>query len=150
MVALSACADDVTRASALRQPELACPAVDALAGQRSADPLPANFRPVEAVRCTFRLSIRPSEGPSSGMVWATAQRSTGPLDDLVGALRRPPPEVSGDYACPATMVMPELLALTDAAGATLLPALPGSVCGTPLPEVRSAVDGLHWALVDEQ
>jgi hypothetical protein len=46
--------------------------------------------------------------------------------------------------------MPVLLALTDASGNTLLPALPGTVCGGPLPEVQSALDALTWVEIARQ
>lgn len=145
VLALAACANGAERAPHLTQPAAPCPAVDDLAGQRSAEPLPADFRPVSAIRCTFRLTVRqPAASPAAGFAWATAQRSTGPFDDLVRALHLPPQEPDGERACPAVFVMPVLLALTDASGITLLPALPGTVCHTPLPEVRSALDALTW------
>ncbi|MFV2008313.1 MULTISPECIES: hypothetical protein [unclassified Micromonospora] len=46
--------------------------------------------------------------------------------------------------------MPVLLALMDTSGNTLLPALPGTVCRAPLPEVRSALDGLAWVEIGRQ
>jgi hypothetical protein len=146
VVAAAACSSGSPgRVAYLRQSAAACPAVDELTRQRSADPLPAGFRPVSAIRCTFQLllgQVAPSS--SAGFAWAVAQRSTGPFDDLVRVLHLPPPEHDGELACPAVFIMPVLLALTDAAGRTLVPALPGTVCGTPLPEVGSALDALSW------
>ncbi|MDW5328303.1 hypothetical protein [Plantactinospora sp. KLBMP9567] len=151
VLAVAGCSNASGRAPYLTQPAVACPTVDRLAGQRSADPLPADFRPVAAVRCTFRLTVAQSAGPpSSGLTWAAAQRATGPFDDLVRALRLPPPETTGDLVCPAVFVMPVLLALTDASGNTVLPALPGTVCRTPLTEVQSALDALPWVEIDRQ
>jgi hypothetical protein len=151
VLALAACSTGSARALYLTQPAVSCPAVDELAGRRSADPLPAGFRPVSAVRCTFRLTVAQSAGsPSSGFAWAAAQRSAGPFDDLVRALQLPPQEQNGAAACPAVFVMPVLLALTDASGNTLLPALPGTVCGAPLPEVQSALDALTWVEIARQ
>ena len=125
--------------------------MDGLAGQRFGDPLPADFRPVSAVRCTFRLTVAQSAGsPSSGFAWVAAQRSAGRLDDLVRALHLPPQERNGEPVCTAVFVMPVLLALTDASGNTALPALPATVCRTPLPEVQSALDGLTWVEIDRQ
>jgi hypothetical protein len=46
--------------------------------------------------------------------------------------------------CTADFIMPVLLALTDASGNTLVPAMPGTVCRTPLPEARAALDTLTW------
>ncbi|MFY1653537.1 hypothetical protein ACN27J_21945 [Solwaraspora sp. WMMB762] len=63
--------------------------------------------------------------------------------------RRPSLVHSGKIAG-AIFVIPVLLALTDTSGNTLLPALPGTVCRAPLPEVRSALDGLAWVEIDRQ
>jgi hypothetical protein len=147
VLAAVACSSGI-RGSApyLRQSTVACPAVDALAPQRSADPLPADFRPVSAVRCTFGLIVnRSAAPPSGGVAWSVAQRSTGPFDDLVRALRLPPPEQDGVRACPAIFVLPVLVVLIDASGRAIVPALPGTGCGTPLPEIESALDALTWA-----
>lgn len=98
-----------------------------------------------AVRCTFGLVVgQSSASPSSGLAWRAAQRSTGPFDRLVRVLRLPPQAEDGEQACPAVFVMPVLLALTDASGRTLLPALPGTVCRTPHPEVQTELDALAW------
>jgi hypothetical protein len=111
VLAAAACSDGSGDASYLTQTAAACPAVDALTGQRFAKPLPAEFRPVSAVQCTFRHAGPQSTGsPSYGLVWVTALRSTGPFDDLVRALLLPPYEVDGEVACPAILVMPVLLA----------------------------------------
>ena len=151
VLAVAACSSGSERGLYLAQPAVSCPPVDRLAGQRSGDPLPADFRPVSAVRCTFRLTLAQSAGsPSSGFAWVAAQRSVGPFDDLARALRLPPQEQNGDPVCAAVFVMPLLLALTDASGNTLLPALPGTACGTPLPEVQSTLDGLTWVEIDHQ
>ncbi len=145
IVAGAACSSGSGRAPHLTQSEGSCPTVDVLAGQPSADPLPTDFRPVSAVRCTFRLAVNQSAAsPSSGFAWVAAQRSTGPFDDLVRALHLPPQEQDGEPVCTADFIMPVLLALTDASGNTLVPALPGTVCRTPLPEVLAALDTLTW------
>nr|WP_221378876.1 hypothetical protein [Actinoplanes polyasparticus] len=142
IVAGAACSSGSGRAPYLTQSAGSCPTV---AERPSADPLPTDFRPVSAVRCTFRLAVHQSAAsPSSGFAWVTAQRSTGPFDDLVRALHLPPQEQDGEPVCTADFVMPVLLALTDAAGNTVVPALPGTVCRTPLPEVRAALDALTW------
>jgi hypothetical protein len=147
VLALVACSSgDPGHAPYLRQSTVACPAVDALAPQRSTDPLPADFRPVSAVRCTFRLGFgQATASPSGGIEWAAAQRSTGPFGDLVRALRLPPPrQRGGTRACTAIFILPTLVALTDASGRTLAPAMPGTECGSPVPEVGSALDALTW------
>ncbi|WP_203714139.1 hypothetical protein [Asanoa siamensis] len=146
VLALVGCSGPPDRAAYLDQSANSCPAVDALSAARSADPLPADFRPISVTRCTFRLALA-SPGvtvSSGGTAWSSAQRATGPFDDLVRALRLPPEEPAGDLVCPAVHLMPELLALTDAAGRTLVPALPGTICSTPIAEVQAAVDALDW------
>ncbi|MFV2017384.1 hypothetical protein [Micromonospora sp. LOL_023] len=151
VLAVAACSNGTERALYLTQPVLSCPSVDGLAGQRLADPLPADFRPVSAVRCTFRLALTKSvSSPTPGFAWVAAHRSAGPFDDLVQALHLPPQEQIGEPVCAAVFVMPVLLALTDASGNTLLPALPGTVCRSPLPEVQSTLDGLTWVEIDRQ
>jgi hypothetical protein len=151
VLAAAACSNGSGRKPYLTQPAASCPTVDGLAGRRSADPLPANFRPVSAIRCTFRLTVAQSAGSaSSGFAWVAVQRSAGPLDDLVRALHLPPQEQHGEPKCAAVFVMPVLLALTDASGNTLLPALPGTVCRAPLPEVQSALDALTWVEIARQ
>jgi hypothetical protein len=145
VLAAAACSGSSGRAPYLTQPAEPCPAVEALAPQRSADPLPADFEPVSAVRCGFTfVVVQPGASRSPGLGWRAAYRSTGPFDDLVRALRLPPQERRGSAACPAVHVPPRLLALTDEAGTTVLPALPGTVCHQPLPEVDAALDALSW------
>lgn len=151
VLAVAACSNGSGRAPYLTQPAVSCPAVDGLAGQRSADPLPTDFRPVSAIRCAFQPTVAPSAGSrSSGLAWVVAQRSVGPFDDLVRALHLPPQEQNGEPVCPAVFVMPVLLALTDVSGNTALPALPGTVCRTPLPEVQSELDALAWVDIVRQ
>lgn len=151
VLAVAACSNGSGRPPYLTQPAVSCPAVDGLAGQRSAEPLPTDFRPVSARRCAFQPTVAPSAGSrSSGLVWIVAQRSAGPFDDLVRALHLPPQEQNGEAVCPAVFVMPVLLALTDASGDTVLPALPGTVCRTPLPEVLSELDALAWVDIARQ
>jgi hypothetical protein len=67
------------------------------------------------------------------------------------SVRRPRPRAAPTAAgaerrasVSAVFVMPVLLALTDASGNTVLPALPGTMCRTPLPEVPSELDALAW------
>lgn len=81
-----------------------------------------------------------------GWVWASVQRAAGPLDELVRAQRLPPPERddSDDLACPAVATGPVSFALIDAAGRAVLPAVPATACGLPLPEVTVAAEALSW------
>jgi hypothetical protein len=107
------------------------------------EPLPDGFAAVEVRRCTYGLARDPAgEG---GWIWTSVQRATGPLDDLVRALRLPPPEHDGgDLICTAVAMPPIALAVTDRAGRTVMPAVPGTPCRTPLPEVTAALHALTW------
>jgi hypothetical protein len=148
---LAACSEGPQRTPYLPQTAEPCPAVDALAAQRSAQPLPADFRPVSAVRCTFALAGPGSAASSaSGLVWATSQRSAGPFGALVRALRLLPQKQDGNPVCPAVLAVPVLLALTDESGSTVVPALPATVCRNPRPEVQSALDTLAWTEIDHR
>jgi hypothetical protein len=145
VLAVAGCSNGSEGAPYLTQTVASCPAVDVLAGQRSADSLPADFRPISAVRCTFRLAVDQSAAsPSTGFIWVAAQRSSGPFEDLVRALHLPPQEQDGEQVCPAAFVLPVLVALTDSSDRTIVPALPGSACRIPLPELQSALDALPW------
>ena len=87
----AACADGADRASYLTRTTERCPAVDALAAQRSTQPLPPDLRPVSVVRCTFApTSLGSATSPGSAFTWTAAQRSTGPFESLVDALRLQP------------------------------------------------------------
>ncbi len=146
VLAAAGCSAGSGRAPYLVQSAASCPAVDALTGHRSTDPLPAGFRPVSAVRCTFQLAVdrSASSPPFGGLAWVAAQRSTGPFDGLVRALRQPPRRQDGNAVCTTVFVIPVVFALTDVSGTTLVPAVPGTRCRTPLPEVLSALDALTW------
>jgi hypothetical protein len=125
-----------------------CPALSA-APTATAAPLPDDFAAAEVRRCTYGLARDPAA--DSGWTWQSVQRATGPLDDLLRALRLPPPEHDGgDLVCTAIAVPPVALALTDRAGRTVMPAVPGTPCGTPLPEVTAAVQALSWTTVQRR
>ncbi len=109
-------------------PTGSCPGVDASAERLADQPLPENFVPESAVLCTTAHPALPSGVTVPGL---PVRRSTGPFDDLLKALREPPPTKSpgGELACPAMLQAPILLALTDASGRTVLPAIPATECG---------------------
>jgi hypothetical protein len=134
----------------LPPPTVNCPAT---AGARPAraEPLAAGFVPVSASRCTFTLAIdEPSDkvkaspaGRRGGWEWQAVQRSRGPFDALVKALRTPAPATPGKV-CPDVLHAPTVLTLTDAAGDTVVPAIPATSCDLPDPAVQQAIDGLSW------
>jgi hypothetical protein len=123
-------------------PAGSCPGVDPGAQRLADQPLPADFVAVSAVLCQPGLPGLPSGAPAGA---PAVRRSTGPFGDLLAALREPPPEPPrGEYACPAMLQAPILLALTDASGRTVLPALPATVCGLRAPAVDAAVQAMTW------
>ena len=126
-------------------PTGSCPGIDATAQTLTDQPLPEQFQPVSAVLCAWPPAGVPSPAASAGAA-PTIRRSTGPFDDLLQALRTPPPEPSGkEIACPAMLQARRLRALTDAAGRTVLPAIPATECGLRLPAVDAAVQALSWS-----
>jgi hypothetical protein len=123
-------------------PAGSCPGVDASAERMADQPLPADFVPESAVLCNTPLPAYPS---GVTVPAPPARRSTGPFGDLLKALREPPPKPpGGELACPAMMQAPIVLALTDASGRTVLPAIPATACGFRTPAVDSAVQALTW------
>jgi hypothetical protein len=124
-------------------PTGSCPGVDASAERLADQPLPEDFVPESAVFCT---TVHPALPSRVGVPAQPARRSTGPFDDLLKALRETPPtEPPGDeLACPAMLQAPILLALTDASGHTVLPAIPATECGFRTPAVDAAVQALAW------
>jgi hypothetical protein len=67
------------------------------------------------------------------------QRSDGPFDDLLQALRTR--TISNpSHVCPAVAAAPLLLILTDAAGHTVIPAVPATECDLPDPAAQDAID----------
>jgi hypothetical protein len=123
-------------------PAGSCPGVDATAERLADQPLPVDFVPESAVLCNTGFPALPS---GVTVPVPPARRSTGPFDDLVKALREPPPEPpAGELVCPAMLQAPILLALTDASGRTVLPAVPATACGFRTPAVDAAVQALNW------
>jgi hypothetical protein len=163
-----------TRAPAARYlspPTVNCPAITGLA---RAEPLAAGFVPVVAGRCTFTLVVEGpvaespvaespvAESPAArqpgdklkaprgagragraGWEWVAVQRSSGPFDALVKALRAPA-AAGTSTICPDVLNAPIVLTLTDAAGRTVMPALPATSCNRPDPAVQQAIDRLPW------
>jgi hypothetical protein len=145
-----------TRAPAARYlspPTVNCPAITGLA---RAEPLAAGFVPVVAGRCTFTLVVEspaarqpgdklkaPRGAGRAGWEWVTVQRSSGPFDALAEALRAPA-AAGTSTICPDVLNAPIVLTLTDAAGRTVMPALPATSCNRPDPAVQQAIDRLPW------
>ncbi|MCA2217934.1 hypothetical protein [Jidongwangia harbinensis] len=118
--------------------------------------LPADFAAVTVRRCTFTVLLVPQARSDStgtardgGWVWESVQQASGPLDRLLQALRLPPQTQDDDSGvCPAIATAPVTVGLTDSAGRTVLPAIPATACGMPLPDVTDALDGLSWTTVE--
>jgi len=90
-------------------------------------------------------------GEGGGWSWRSVQRTDGPLNTLVAALRMPPSRPRGDVvACPAMAQGPMFLALTDATGQVVIPAIPADGCGFRLAEVDRAIQGLTWVTIDSR
>ncbi len=133
-------------------PQASCPAVNPHLPIPEPAPLTADFRPVTAAICTYdALALANQGGLSGGWAWRSVRKTDGPLDALLTALRTPPPRQRGaDPACPAMAQAPMALALTDAAGQVVIPAIPADACGFRLPEVERAIEALTWVTIDER
>jgi hypothetical protein len=113
-------------------------------------PLPSvlgvDFRAVSVTVCTFDVVVK--ESPAGGWRWRSVERSDGPVDELVRALRMPPPpKPKGELICPAMVQSPLVITLTDATGESVSPAIPASSCGFRLPEVDQALAALTWRTI---
>lgn len=102
---------------------------------RSAPPrtqLPQGFRIVAVVRCTT--------------IAHGAQRADTKLTDLTNALREPSqiPVPGEQVVCAAIGLQIPVFGLVGADGSVIRPQLPLTVCGMPMPNVMSALNGLPW------
>jgi hypothetical protein len=124
-------------------PTGSCPGIGASAERLADQPLPETFVAESAALCT---TVHPALPSGVSVPVPPVRRSTGPFDDLLKALREPPPTTSPgrEPACPATVQAPVLLVLTDASGRTVLPAIPATACGFRTPAVDAAVQALTW------
>ena len=152
VLVLAGCAGAPTEPRYLYPPVAACPAVNPHVPVAPPAPLAADFRPVSAARCTFDpVAIASPEGVSGGWAWLTVLRSDGPFDALVSALRLPPEtHRGGELVCPASLQAVLYLALTDASGHTVVPAIPANPCGFRLAAVDRAVEALTWRTVEKR
>jgi hypothetical protein len=132
--------------------EASCPAVNPRQPVASAAPLGEEFAPVSAAICTFDAVVNPgATAPGGGWRWRTVQRSEGPFGELVAALRTPPPTRRGrELSCPAMAQAPMFIALTDASGRAVIPAIPVDPCGFRLTAVDKAVDRMTWVTVESR
>ncbi|GGK95793.1 hypothetical protein [Mangrovihabitans endophyticus] len=164
---LAGCGRDAGRRQ-YQQP-VACP-VDGVRWTGPATPLPDDFVPTVAWRCTFvpypmahrppatappgrtgdlpspSVSASVSARPDPGWEWRTVQRAEGSLDALATALRTPPPARGGDAICTLIMIPPVTVVVADAAGHVVVPAVPINACGHPVAEVRAAIEALNWEI----
>ena len=123
-----------------------CPAVNPRQPVSSTGPLGADFQPVSAAVCQFEVVVRPGEnGIGGGLQWTKVQRTDGPFDALVAALRTPPPtRREGGLVCPAVAQAPMYIALIDGSGTAVIPAIPADPCGFRLRSVDQALRNLDW------
>jgi hypothetical protein len=104
--------------------------------------LPEQFTAVEVRRCVERTEVEPGDGE---WLLREEQVATSGLGPLLRALRQPSSPV-GDI-CTAEGHTPIELTLVDAAGATVVPAVPYGGCGAPQPAVVQAIAALPWKTV---
>jgi hypothetical protein len=147
---LAGCAQTVSEPRYLVPPQASCPAVDPRRPVPASAPLAAEFQPISAAMCTFEaVAMTTPGGEGGGWAWRSVQRTEGSLDALVAALRMPPPRHRGDVLdCPAMAQGPMFLALTDASGQVVIPAIPADPCGFRLAEVDRAIEALAWVTID--
>ena len=154
LLTLAGCAaEQRTEPRYLHPPAAAeCPAVSPRQPISSTKPLSADFRPVSAAVCDFEVVVRPgATGIGAGWQWTRVQRTDGPLDALVAALRTPPPTRRGnDLVCPAVAQLPMYIALTDRSGTVVIPAIPADACGFRLRSVDRALRKLDWVTEEAQ
>jgi hypothetical protein len=152
VLVLAGCAGGRTTPRYLYPPLAACPAVNPHVPLAPPAPLAAGFRPVAAAKCTFDpVAIASPQGVRGDWAWRTVQRSDGPFDALVSALRTPPEtHRGGRLACPASIQAVFYLALTDASGHTVVPAIPATPCGFRLAAVDQAVEAMTWRTVERR
>ena len=152
VLVLAGCAGERAAPRYLYPPLAECPAVNPHVPLAQPAPLPAGFRPVAAARCTFDpVAVASREGVSGGWAWRIVQRSDGPFEALVSALRTPPETHRGAHLiCPASVQAVLYVALTDASGRTVVPAIPADVCGFRLAAVDRAVAAMTWRTVEHR
>jgi hypothetical protein len=152
VLVLAGCAGESAAPRYLYPPLAACPAVNPHVPLAPPAPLAAGFRPVAAARCTFDpVAVASREGVSGGWAWRTVQRSDGPFEALVSALRTPPEtHRAGHLICPASVQEVLYVALTDAAGRTVVPAIPADLCGFRLVAVDRAIEAMTWRTVERR
>jgi hypothetical protein len=114
-----------------------------------AEQVPPSFQPVAVVECTLVATSR-----SRGKLTLTIQRRvavTG-LDELVTALREPPPQPpAGTFrVCPAIVYVLPWIGLVGAGGQVIHPLVPTGPCGQPVADVISRLAALHWISLGNQ
>jgi hypothetical protein len=147
LLLLAGCSGSPSEPLYLNPPAGACSVSGTLGTEVPSAPLAADFRPVSAVRCVVGLvfATTPATRSPGGLAERRLARSSGPFDALVAALRTPPPTHSGgDLICTLQYEVPVFVALTDATGRTVVPAVPATPCGFRLPEVNAAIDAMTW------
>src|SRR5262249_30434142 len=107
----------------------------------SGQPMPADFVPVSATRCLYSISAVPGNG--SWLVQVHQRATGGGLAELARTLRLPS-IVANNVACAGVGRDPIVLTLTDGQGRIVIPQIPNTACGDPLPGVVRAIHALSW------
>jgi hypothetical protein len=114
--------------------------------QQDRQAIPDGFATAAVQRC--RTEVRDVPGRGKWNVEIT-ERADTPAADLVAQLRRPSDPLTAG-PCTMELVPPPVFLLVDAAGRTVLPAVPTDACGKPRAEVRAALDALPFHTLSEK
>ncbi|HEX5403713.1 MAG TPA: hypothetical protein VFX16_15585, partial [Pseudonocardiaceae bacterium] len=119
------------------------PAIAALRTVKPRTPLPADFQPVAALRCTNAYR---TDGAGKTCRVNEVQRAGGDLSELISQLRRPDEVKVANTAvgCAAVGQIVPVFGLVDARGTVIRPRFPLGVCGLIQPQVQAAVNALAW------
>ena len=104
-------------------------------------PLPAAFTPARVFICVDDQRLIPRRGRWDVLV---GRQLTGRVTELTTALRQPdeqPP--TGNYACPADLIIVPTIVLYTASGKPFRPRIPLNACGQPQEATRLALAHLH-------
>jgi hypothetical protein len=119
------------------------PAIARLRAVTAESALPKGFDTVAVVRCL--IDERAVAGDGSWQ-FAVAQRASAGLADLLRLLQQPNASAPArtQIACPADLLMVPDFGLVGSDGTVVRPKLPLTVCGAPMPNVLTALNGLPW------
>jgi len=119
------------------------PAIDKLRTLTSEAALPKGFSAVAVVRCFVDQHAVAGDGTWQ---FAVAQRASSGLSEFLRLLQQPSASAPAraTIACPADLLLVPDFGLVGSDGTVVRPKLPLTVCGQPLVNVLSALNGLPW------